>query len=133
MYRNTHVDHSAVKERSWLVHLLGTRLSVRVVQPERPTGLAAIVWSQHGEDINIKVADRKFTRCGSIIWTSSTIQNETVARYGWSLGSEEGFWNFCNTLGYKGKRWVFVTPDAAFRSLCEYVRLSIQSGPRDWK
>lgn len=124
------MTHSAVLERSWKATILGTKITARVVQPQRPTGLAGVCWTQQDEDVNITVAGHKFTRVGSIMWTQIA---GYVPSYGWSLGEETGFWLSCNTLGYKGKRWTFKHPDAAFRNLCEYVRSSIAGGPRDWK
>lgn len=123
-------DYSRVIERIIKFEIHDVRVNMRVVNPEAPTGLAHVCYTQQNEEVNVKVADTTHKRIGTIMWTKAS----WGAGYAWSLGEVEGFWNVCNTLGAPdGKRWVFHTGDNAFKSMANYIKLSLYRGPHDWK
>lgn len=64
------------------------RLTLRAVQPEKPTGLAGVGWRWPGYDLNLTMDGFTHKRVGSLMVRES-------GNYAWSLGSIPGYeWTF---------------------------------------
>jgi hypothetical protein len=103
------------------------RVNVRVVNPERPTGLARVGYRQNGWDITVRVKgparEQTHDRVGTIMWRDN-------GRAAWSLASKPGLWEHANTLDKKhGRPWSYASDEAALRGMIAYIRESLEKGP----
>jgi len=91
-------------------------------------------WSPSFEHISINLFGVTYKEAATIIWTAGRdTQGNAVAKYGWSISSEEELWDSVNTLGYKGKRWTYNSADDCMEGLVKYVKKCLVTGNLEWK
>ena len=106
----------------------GHRITVRTLQPEKPTGLMRVAWQQTGMDVTVVVDGERHDRVGSLIWTKSAKTGRP--RSGWSLGSSK-HWNTVNTLRYpieNGRCYHWADDGSALASMIRYIKANFEAG-----
>lgn len=126
---NTHEKPGSMTFDAYTYGGLNYRVSARVLNKERPTGLMRVAHTLSGYDVTIKVRypdgrNVTFKRCGSLMWMPS-------GNCAWSLSSQTGLWNSANTMNVRdhGSAWSYRTDRLAFEAMCDYIKRSLIQGP----
>lgn len=96
----------------------GKRVTVRTLEPERPTGLAAIGWKYSGPDVTVVIDGVRHDQVGSLMLRAN-------GNYAWSLASMNAFCQRYNTLDeYSTGRppYSYKTLESAFTSLIRFIK-----------